>query len=415
MNALLRAFRAVLPHPGIAAGVLVFYTFAQVAYAIWGDPRVRLTDFSPLAMGLQSFARSLHRGSCVLLFLCAVAYGVYRVVAFHPIFQPEYRAWLKTTPWTSRHPLPFGPVALRGYDVVFFVLLELLIRWRHPEVRFGNITLWFLFVYECLLAISLAIRTVKGPSFIAAFTLALFALLWSAGVFWGALTTAVVLYAILIRATGKSLAEIEDWELTEGIKQFVAQLMSRDHFRLSERGATHQSLGWPFEVLRPNREDPSVNRLDGLLLSALAGWWLYAFFKVPMNLAGGEIVPEPMRLFEALSFVSFQFAIVWRVWEYAWGYFPPIGLLGRVATGRLIIPKYDIIFVAPLAAYALWFLGLFFCRMAQLSSDISGPLLLTAASAVLLLSGPNLRQWRLTGAHRTNVLAARASNLRQSP
>src|SRR5262249_30265485 len=45
-----------------------------------------------------------------LLVIAAIAYGVYRVVAFHPFYRADYRAWLEWTPWSSRKPLPIGPV-----------------------------------------------------------------------------------------------------------------------------------------------------------------------------------------------------------------------------------------------------------------------------------------------------------------
>lgn len=37
-------------------------------------------------------------------------YGIYQVVAFHPLGRPDYRDWLKRTPWTCGLPLPVGPV-----------------------------------------------------------------------------------------------------------------------------------------------------------------------------------------------------------------------------------------------------------------------------------------------------------------
>ena len=46
------------------------------------------------------------------------AYGVFRVAAFHPFFRPKYRGWLEQTPWTSRKPLPLGPIHLVWQDTI---------------------------------------------------------------------------------------------------------------------------------------------------------------------------------------------------------------------------------------------------------------------------------------------------------
>ena len=42
--------------------------------------------------------------------MCAVMYALYRVLTTHPVMQNSYYQWLRGTPWTSRHPLPLGPV-----------------------------------------------------------------------------------------------------------------------------------------------------------------------------------------------------------------------------------------------------------------------------------------------------------------
>src|SRR5258708_916362 len=52
------------------------------------------------------------RAFVIILTLYAILHGVFRAWVFHPGVRPEYRRWLNGTPWTSRKPLPLGPVQL---------------------------------------------------------------------------------------------------------------------------------------------------------------------------------------------------------------------------------------------------------------------------------------------------------------
>ena len=79
------------------------------------------------------------------------------------------------------------------------------------------------------------------------------------------------------------------------------------------------------------------------------------------------------------------------------GYRPPISLLGRIATGRWIIPSYDRALVAPLAG--LLIVGAALPRLISVSAQPSAfemPILVTTVLLVVLLSGPTFRDWALT-------------------
>jgi hypothetical protein len=98
-----------------------------------------------------------------------------------------------------------------------------------------------------------------------------------------------------------------------------------------------------------------------------------------------------------------------RLLVYLDGSAAPISLLGRLATGRLVIRGYDSVFAAPLLA--LWAgVGV---PIVLLSFGV-GPM--EAGSAALALSvllalkvGPNLREWRLAGGQRlTSPLGSKA-------
>ena len=104
------------------------------------------------------------------------------------------------------------------------------------------------------------------------------------------------------------------------------------------------------------------------------------------------------------------FAAGARLIRYLNGYAPPLSLLGRLGTGRLIIPAYDQVFVAPLlamvvagAAYVLS--GLPLRAAAPVLAWLHAPQwtapITFALVAFIIASGrPSLRHWRLCGGHR---------------
>ena len=106
--------RIILPPLPVIILFGVIYLMLEVPVLIaqwrWGGP-------PPLA-----------RPGLAVVSFAAAAYGVYRVVAFHPFYRPDYRTWLAHTPWTVAKSLPVGPVAFVWEDLVVlagFVLLTL--------------------------------------------------------------------------------------------------------------------------------------------------------------------------------------------------------------------------------------------------------------------------------------------------
>ncbi len=96
----------------------------------------------------------------------------------------------------------------------------------------------------------------------------------------------------------------------------------------------------------------------------------------------------------ALLFVCI-FVPLFRLSTYATLYRAPISILGRICTGRWIIPGYDVCSVGPflslvgaIAVYALT------------PREISPSLAITTSLLLALITPPGLAQWRLTGKHR---------------
>ncbi|HET6880701.1 MAG TPA: hypothetical protein VFI31_11130, partial [Pirellulales bacterium] len=76
-------------------------------------------------------AELLEKRDNIWVFLAFIL-GVQRVWEFHPLFHEDYRNWLRLTPWTSRSPLPVGPIHLLPQDALWLGLALLL--WHDPGV-----------------------------------------------------------------------------------------------------------------------------------------------------------------------------------------------------------------------------------------------------------------------------------------
>ena len=81
-------------------------------------------------------------------------------------------------------------------------------------------------------------------------------------------------------------------------------------------------------------------------------------------------------------------------------YRPPISVLGRIRTGRWIIPGFDRCLVGPVLAVLAASTVLGLCQEAQVPQEITASLGITTVLLVTLTTPPRLREWRLTGEHR---------------
>jgi len=163
-------------------------------------------------------------------------------------------------------------------------------------------------------------------------------------------------------------------------------------------------LGWPFDTIRPRDVAASISYRDGLMVSLLAGWWMFVILEriEPQARFGGNFV---------LAFIC-QFAIAGRIGTYCWGYAPPINLWGRIFTLRWIIPGYDYVFLAPLLAAGVTGAGISVQPLWKAPVEIAAPVTLALMFIVTLTSAPTLERWRLTGKHRVSpvILMANKKN-----
>jgi len=370
MRSFSRWMREVLPPGWVIAIALLFYLVPEAWYIWWewwvgipeaGEPMLRIRD--------------------VGVAVVCVAYGLFRVWAFHPAFRPRYRQWLSLTPWTSEKPLPLGPIHLVAQDLVVLAVACLLL--HDSPFRLLLPPAAFLGAYLAAVCASLLVTDVWKIGYFLAFGLGLAARLANQPV--ATLCVLATLYPLAYFGLRRSLACFP-WQTPEWLENLSADRRS------SQRETATSTLGWPYDHLHVDLSKRPIPRKHAVLTSLLAGWYLYEL---------APLMPRHDRP-EVLGLIFLGcvlLCVVGRTLTYCALHWPPISLWGRIRTFRWIIPGYDQVLVAPLcsllvaaafsAAYEL-----------QLPPRIVVP---TASSLVLLITlnmGPSLQSWRLTGNHR---------------
>ncbi len=337
---------------------------------------------------------------CVIVLIAgAASRGAGRVMVFHPFYGSSYRNWLLTTPWTSRQPLPLGPIHLVPQDLVIMGLLAVAAAatcgdWWIVTVQvfvfiylastagalFG--TGEWRFGYAVLFGLGLLVRC--WPAYTIGNDLRLQVRPWPDLPLWG--LAAAATYAVALVGTRLSLARFP-WNL-----EWQDQL--KETLKEGKAPTTLAGLGWPHACLGPRFTDDwcRVPMHHALLIALVAGWGLHAgLARFPREDEWpGYILPTMALFVLALG----------RMGVYAIGHDAPISLAGRFATGRLIIPKYDEVFMAPLLAMAAGAALMVVARRFDFAPEIMAPVMLTTVTFIILGCGPTLRKWRLTGAHR---------------
>jgi len=339
----------------------------------------------------------------------SAAYGAFRAFFFHPAQNPSYRAWLDTTPWNARKPLPFGPIHVVWQDVILLLALVLLV--VHFWFEFGSSHIhtmvvpkraWHYPVYFVLLpffganlfGLATIMPTTGRAGFGAAIMFGLACTARSLVIPEAVVASLFATYVVAQVGVRRSFADFP-WSIT---RPAAAETLSHAALGRHERQAP--VIGWPHAQLGPRRIGtlfgPGRAAASSLLISA----WMYAVLAHfgPL-LALDEVRPAVEKFWWAFR------AFVWiiaagRVLGYCANHLSPISLLGRIATGRLIIPGYDRVFVAPLCVLVVGH-GLEFATKAmEFPPHVALPASVAVVSWLVLSLGPSWEEWHLTGSHR---------------
>jgi hypothetical protein len=319
-----------------------------------------------------------------LLLFCAFCYALCRVFGNHPVWNKGYRDWLKFTPWTPGMRLPLGPVHLVWQDAVAlaaFLGLAFVHRSFHPSV----VLVAFAFPYLLLTNWSLATGEAGRWS-----------LLILAGLPAVLLRSVTGWWDVLVLALLVPLAQIGTSQLLRRFPWKAGGRIEASSSGESQRDARRPTVpaGGMFDALGPVPPQAPTRLWAAAVGSALVGWWAF----VGLQMAWPPEVPTA-PIAQGIVVISGLLLGFIRWATYASGYGAPITLRGRLATGRLIIPGYDKILVAPLCllmAAVAW-------QEVSNRLGLGVPATIGAGVAVLLFLTatlpPALGEWKLTGHH----------------
>ncbi|HEX3997820.1 MAG TPA: hypothetical protein VHX65_04660 [Pirellulales bacterium] len=329
--------------------------------------------------------------------------GVLRAKTNHPLFWIDYGRWLARSPWRLPKPLPMGPVHLAISDVVFNLIVMALL--HDTAFNLVRVPLLFLIGYLGVACAGLWRTHVKAFAYILAFGLGFVARVWLNP--WIAIEAAAVLYPVASMGLWRSLRKFP-WSISIAPSELAAPIKLTMSIDLNQWMAQQRpkTLGWPFELLRPEYPETGIQPGDGMLLSLLLGWWLYA-----VTAQMEDIARRPL-LYLALIIIPASMSVV-RLQRYTYFCHSPINSWGRLFTLRWIIPGYDKVFVAPLLTAAVpGIVIVWIVKNPAVEPLAVVPVAIALASMAALNLGPTLHAWRYTGQHRMAPRYASATHLR---
>jgi len=326
------------------------------------------------------------------LCFAAALYAGYRVSAYHPYVRDSYRTWLKSTCWRVGRPLPLGPVTLTLSD---FLLLALVtgLAWHTPSLAspFIPLTLFAVF-YFLPITLSLFRDGPRGWGYAILFGLLGMTLFGTQPGL--ACLVALPTYVVACLGLRRSLARLHLGEPGWIAKSFATAQGGR-----GDRSSTQFSSAWPFAYLSPQPPEEGLPRFDAICIALLLSCALFAW-TVFLKSRGGSLLPSDRDVADVvgLGWLPCVAVAAIRLFAYCAHYRPPISILGRFATGRLLIPSYDRGLVPPLLGlFVFWSLGPGFLSLLGIPMVIEIGIRLAMALLVILVPGPTFRNWVLTG------------------
>jgi hypothetical protein len=313
-----------------------------------------------------------------VLILCFFAglLGFMRIKRCHPAFNSGYYNWLALTPWEFGKDLPHGSVFLTFSDGVVVAVLTLLAYFND-----GYLTLTP--VAACLGAYVLMtmyhLLVSKQLVYVTVFLFALpFAVYPHSNINISALA--------IVGFYGLAYMGQRRW-----LKQFPwnSVFWKYDQRKaLLDNALACNIINWPYKMLRGDGFDKGMSLKTAFVVSSLLTWWLHV--------AGWA----EKEVFAVCYFVVLLGAAFIRLFSYLSFGLPPISIAGRIVTGRLIIPGYDKIFIAPICVALVGFFMPEILMDLGISKMLSYKISFFIFMMLAFTLPPTLKNWCFTGFHR---------------
>jgi len=158
--------------------------------------------------------------------------------------------------------------------------------------------------------------------------------------------------------------------------------------------AKKEVFGWLYQMLKIYNPEIKINLTMAIGIAALATWWIHGVLWLI-----GE--PDNVEAVQIVVFFGIPILILTRVLVYLNpGYRAPMSFWGRLFTLRWIIPRYHIVYAAPVCMVAALVLMLMFGHLLGLSYIHRCELLVFVELFMAMSLPPRRVDWWLTGAHR---------------
>ncbi|MEM6393143.1 MAG: hypothetical protein AAF797_10255 [Planctomycetota bacterium] len=313
--------------------------------------------------------------------------GVGRHSEYQPLTKPEQLQWLRLSAWEPDQPLPFGPYRLVWRDLITLIWLALIgVGWGFCFIHFAMDTaidsavaatlerwgdIQAAMLIGMLASVGLyALGYLGSLAFHQAYSWRVWALGFMAPLVWPAMTWPALLpvWAIAIYIL-----------ILPGVHQRLIRETERDTLRPPpdplEGIAISMFSGAPARVGPDSRETPAKAKwrepgqalARAVVYGLLAAWWAWVIllplssFLVEMRDALGRDTPavtEEARLTVkglclTVALAAGALLALGRLFRYLMNSAMPISLWGRVVHRRLIVTRFDIVFVVPLLIVVL--------------------------------------------------------------
>jgi hypothetical protein len=328
------------------------------------------------------------------LLTIAIVYGLYRAFAYHPMYDTSYLDWLNRVPWSPLKPLPFGPVLPTWIDAIVIGALALLAAMVDPLRAPSAVFIAAAAAYSAAL---LPVLSATGHHRHVYMLLALLA--WGAllSEIWPVLAVAIAGLAIAGHGARQTLDHLPRGPDYQPESKISLGAMALPCLQASKRGQPVQILGGPYTALAPRDPSPLYSRERAVVFPILIGWLVFAGSVI-------DVRPPDSQPFTFGGVMLATAAALGRLLLYIAPYWPPLPA-ARIALRQPIIPRYDIVLVAPVAAIAAAILTFLALEAVQAPPALTNAAPATIALWIVLLAPPTLGRWELTGAH-TIILGA---------
>ncbi|HEY3395779.1 MAG TPA: hypothetical protein VGK58_23960 [Lacipirellulaceae bacterium] len=322
---------------------------------------------------------SLDEFRIMLIWCTAVAYSLFRATYFNPVENLPYGRWLKASSWRHLEALPLGPIQLVWQDVVIIGVSTALL--PRGVVSLLSVATLFLVAYSLTLSYSHWKVAINRSALISSFLGGVLILVIRSPI--ALLLVAALMYAVAYLGTRQML------------RAFPFERELQEWLSLSPRSSDIEaSAGWPLPPVNRSRWSWRISHAQAAGLALCIGWLqFYLFFHF-------RDFPEIVDIYKMMYAWVVILCLLGRLWVYFRGYAPPISILGRVATLRLVIPGYDVAFIAPLITAIVAYALPEFLTSLGMYPSVTFPISSSVVAWLALALPPRREDWHLTGHHR---------------